>query len=373
MPILDIQQRTRELGRIRIGQTQPTSNGKSRPAKLDRFRLTSASRPLLERVAELYGGEVRAWTPANGGPSQWEVVTNSDRLPVLVPPQAVSQWYELWSGGGCQRRCDGQREILTESPCICGPDPATRLCKPTTRLNVVLSDVEGVGVWRLESHGFYAAVELPAVAELLAQTRGYIRASLGLEERTAKRSGQTLRWMVPILEVDITPSALMAGEGGIAPAVAHAQADAVGAATAPAIAAAPAREWLAELSEAKTVEAVQDLYRNAVAAGDMTDYLSAEMAKYADLLKQATTGHVTTDAGGRPAPVLDEDPDEVWQLVILAAPDGWTRSDVEAAYAGTNGGSLPGDATSAQLRAFLTALKAGRVTKPGTDTDEAPF
>ena len=36
-------------------------------------------------------------------------------------------------------------------------------------------------------------------------------------------------------------------------------------------------------------------------------------------------------------------------------------------------GSLPGDATGAQLRAFLTDLKAGRVSKPGADTDEAPF
>lgn len=41
---------------------------------------------------------MREWTPANGGPSAWEVVTDADRLPVLVPPQAVSQWYELWSG-----------------------------------------------------------------------------------------------------------------------------------------------------------------------------------------------------------------------------------------------------------------------------------
>jgi len=275
--------------------------------------------------------------------------------------------------GGCQRRCDGQREILTESPCICGPDPAARLCKPTTRLSVVLADVEGVGVWRLESHGFYAAVELPAVAELLAQTRGYIRASLGLEERTAKRSGETRRWMVPILEVDITPSSLMSGEGGIAPAVEHHQAAAVEAPKAPAVAAAPTRRWEAEVFEAKTVGAVQDLYREAVAAGEMTDYLSAEMAKYAELLRQATTGSITPDAGGRPAPVLDEDPDEVWQLVLMATPDGWTRTDVEAAHAEANGGSLPGDATGAQLRAFLTDLKAGRVSKPGADTDEAPF
>src|SRR3954464_4210914 len=109
MPILGLQQRIRELGRIRMGQVVRGSNGKTRPEKLDRFRLTSASRELLEKVAALYGGEVADWTPANGGPAQFEVVTEARRLPILVPPQPVTQWYELWSGGGCQRRCDGER------------------------------------------------------------------------------------------------------------------------------------------------------------------------------------------------------------------------------------------------------------------------
>src|SRR5688572_2796212 len=123
MAIITLQRRARELGRIRIGQVVKGSNGKTRPEKLDRFRLTAASKPLLEGVARLYGGSVAAWTPANGGPSQWEVVTTSTRLPVLVPPQPVSQFYELWSGGGCQRRCDGERELLSEKPCLCDPDP----------------------------------------------------------------------------------------------------------------------------------------------------------------------------------------------------------------------------------------------------------
>ena len=104
MPILDLQKRARELGRIRIGQVVPTSNGKTRPEKLDRFRLTSASRPLLEKVAELYGGDVAEWTPQGGGATAWEVVTNSTRLPIMVPPQPVSQWYEFWTAGGCKHR-----------------------------------------------------------------------------------------------------------------------------------------------------------------------------------------------------------------------------------------------------------------------------
>src|SRR5690348_14708167 len=182
MPILDLQRRLRELGRIRIGQQVPTSSGKTRPEKLDRFRITSASQPLIERVAALYGGQAREWD--NHGTAQYEVITEATRLPVLVPPQPISQYYELWAAGGCQRRCDGVTELLKDRPCICGPDPAERKCKPTTRLNVVLRDVEGVGVFRLESHGYYSAIELPDLAEFLARAGGYVPARLALEERT---------------------------------------------------------------------------------------------------------------------------------------------------------------------------------------------
>lgn len=214
MPIITLQRRARELGRIRIGQVVTGSNGKARPEKLDRFRFTAASKELIEKVATLYGGEVCEWQPQGGGAPGWEVVTAAARLPVLVPPQPVSQFFELWSGGGCQRRCDGQRELLTDTPCLCSPDPEERECKPTTRLNVVLRDVPGVGVWRLETHGFYAATELPAVAEMLAHGARYLEATLALEERVVKRDGRTRRFVVPTFEVDITFGELMAGQRG---------------------------------------------------------------------------------------------------------------------------------------------------------------
>lgn len=233
MPILTLQRRSRELGRIRIGQQVPTKDGKMRPEKLDKFRVTSASRPLLEKVAALYGGEVVEWN--NNGSAQFEVFTTSTRLPVLVPPQPVSQFFELWSGGGCQRRCDGNRELLTDKPCLCEPDPEDRQCKPTTRLNVVLRDVEGVGVFRLESHGYYAATELPTTAEFLAQQAGYIVGWLSLEARTVVRNGKTKRFVVPTIEVDVTPAALMAGGAGIT-----ALASAAAAAVTPALPVTPA-------------------------------------------------------------------------------------------------------------------------------------
>ncbi|MCW5952469.1 MAG: hypothetical protein KIT69_09450, partial [Propionibacteriaceae bacterium] len=144
MPIIGLQKRARELGRIRLGQ----KGDKGQPQKLDRFRLTSASQPLLEKVAELYGGEVHPWTPRGGSP-QFEVITGSSRLPIMVPPQPVTQWYEAWRASGCAHRCDGEVNVLTDE--LCDPeDPLHReaMDRPTTRLNVVLRDVEGIGVWR---------------------------------------------------------------------------------------------------------------------------------------------------------------------------------------------------------------------------------
>ena len=225
MPILDVQVRMRELGRIRTGQQVPSGNGRKRPAKLETFRLTSVSKPLVEAAAEAYGGEVRPWDAPGG--RQWEVITGADSLPIVIPPgESLSQWYELWSGGGCQRRCDGRTEYVTETPCGelatrleggkvipgCPADPADRrdaaqageACKPTTRLGVLLPELPDLGIWRLESHGFYAAVELAGAARFLAIASASglnIPARLRLDQREKKVPGRpTNKFAVPVIE-----------------------------------------------------------------------------------------------------------------------------------------------------------------------------
>lgn len=382
MPILTLQQRLRELGRIRIGQKVATSSGKTRPAKLDRFRLTSPSKELLDRVAAKYGGTVNSWTP-DGGAGQYEVITDSKRMPIHVPPQPVSQYYELWSGGGCQRRCDGVTELLKDRPCICGPDPEQRQCKPTTRLNVVLSEIEGVGVWRLESHGYYAALELPGVAELLAQTGGYVEAFLGLEQRTAKRDGQTRHWMVPTIDVAITPAALMAG-GGAGPAV-------EGGPERAAIE-APRPDYVRLASVADSADAVRAIFKQAAAAGHMNKEIGdALTARAAELgaprkapAKQTEDGPHPDDTqrilnpadygDASPAPdeegvyeaeVVTDDPAEVqgvwFQVIAAAGVHGLTTEQVEHGFAKLNGGTHPSHGTVAQMTAYLAAAKAGEV------------
>lgn len=211
MPILTLQRQMRELGRIRTGNQVASGGGRRRPNKLETFRLTSESKPLIEAAQEALGGTVTPWD--NNGSPEWEVITTSPTLDIVIPPgQPVSQWFELWSGGGCQRRCDGHTEVLTMGPCLCPADVEQRremaqngeACKPTTRLNVMLPALPDLGVWRLESHGFYAAVELAGSAEILAMASAsgrLIPARLRLEQREKKEPGKpTKKYAVPIIE-----------------------------------------------------------------------------------------------------------------------------------------------------------------------------
>lgn len=206
MAVLNLVRRAREIGRIRMGD----KGAKGNPQRLEQFRLTSADRSLLEDAAQRYGGQVRPWKDQ---PGQFELYITATELPCMVAPQEVSQWYELWSNGGCQRRCDGVQDSLSGGACVC--DPEKRECKLTTRLSVMLHELPGMGVWRLETHGFYAATELPASAELLIELakRGtYAPAAVAIEQRTVKRDGQTKRFPVPVLRIKQALGTLLTGE-----------------------------------------------------------------------------------------------------------------------------------------------------------------
>lgn len=209
--VIGIQRRMMPLGKVRLGDKGP----KGEPRKLTTFRLTSASRALLEEAAAAWGGEVREWV---GAPDEgyYEVTTGATELPIILPPVfsdrdgqptvPYSQFYELWSAGGCQRRCDGLTESLSGKPCLCGEDRGTgpAFCKITTRVNFMLPDLSGLGVWVLESHGYNAAVELPGTLDVLqmaAAEQKFIDAKLRVEERSRKTDGQTRRFIVPVIDL----------------------------------------------------------------------------------------------------------------------------------------------------------------------------
>jgi hypothetical protein len=387
MPIIDLQRRMRQLGEIRIGHVVPTGrtrkDGKpgTRPAKLKAFRFTSPSREILGQVATLYGGEVRPWTPANGGPDEFEVYSTATRLPVLIPPRdAVSQWYELYAGSKCQRRCDGQTEHKSDRPCMCNPEK--RDCKITTRVNVMLREVAALGQWLLISKGYYAAVELPPAAELLAQVGGYVDGWLGVEEKRVVTDDGAMIFMVPTLDVEITPTQLMAGQVTSAPQVAAGpERAAIEATAALQSAAGPRRDYLAEARKAGAQAEVLALFQAAKDAGAPLDY--QEQLKAIGQSKPATTPVVPAPEAAAAwqaaavdtmasephgddiadAEIVDDgDLAEIWfQIIAAAGTRSWTTAETEQKFAARNGGLMPATASAEQLRVFLAAIKAGQV------------
>lgn len=243
MAVLDLQRRSYQSGRIRLGAQVKTGkqdrNGKDimRPVKLDTLRFTSPSRPQVDAAAAAWGGNVVPWD--NRGRREWDVVTKVSEVMVTIPPAdaALSIWYEMWSGGGCQRRCDSQREQRSGGPCLCphasDPDDADeadrmarerarlsklnppQACALKTRMNVVLPDLPDVGVWRLDTAGFYAAGELLGKAELMELCRDrnlFLPARLWIDHRVDVVGGQTRKYPVPVLEILKTFRQVATGE-----------------------------------------------------------------------------------------------------------------------------------------------------------------
>lgn len=229
---LMLQRQFRELGRIRTGE-QVITKGKRHPVRLATFRITSGRRDLLEAAAAIYGGEVQPWPEAPDGDA-WQLTTRTDTLDIVIPPgNPVSQWMELYAGGGCLRRCDGVTELLTRKPCLCPKDVPTRIelagkgeaCKPTTRLPVILPRLPDLGIWLATSHSFYAASELAGTAELLvatAQRTGrMVEAELWIDPRSKKKPGQGKQeFNVLAIRVPVGFNGLLAAAGQAAAQIA---------------------------------------------------------------------------------------------------------------------------------------------------------
>lgn len=393
MPIKTLQRQQAQVGRIRIGQQVPTGNSsKTRPAKLDRFRFTTPSRGLADAVAAKYGGTVEAWQP-DGHAAEFEVISNATTLPVFVPPNPVTQFYELWSGAGCIRRCDGETDTISGDPCKCPLDHLERgdlaakgqACKATTRLKVMLPELPGIGVWRLDTHGFYAAIELPQTADFLGAVTdagGYIRATLALEERIVKRPGVGIRrFLVPALHVDVTPEALMAGAGTALPGRATA-AIAAGATPRPSLGpleieaaddeAQKRAQGIADrLAKARTRDEVDALWREAgpaVRALEVADADDGVVSRLEDLLKakgkalaSAPTAPTAQPKANDTPPAAgageDLDEDEVWVAIIGAASEFEVAFDVDDDFERWSNGTKTGAASLEQLRAYLAHLQ----------------
>jgi len=249
--IEDLPQRLRELGRLRMGEKAISAkSGKAYPVKRTTWRFTGADAGLLGVIGDLYGGEVEPWPEAPGEGDFYQIKTDANSIDVLIPAvNALSQFYEFWTADGCTRRCTGKVNLIDDSPCVCPADISARMeaasglkptaCKPTTRLNVMLPNVPDLGYWRLEAHGYQAAIELPGMlAQYVGLARMHaaganlddliLRAELAIDSRRTKKPGQPpADFVVPVIRTPgVTPNMLMTGEAPALPAVSNLQIDA---------------------------------------------------------------------------------------------------------------------------------------------------
>jgi len=204
MPIQGVAPRLLEIGRIRMGE----KGSKGEPKRLEHWRLTSAHLDSLNAASKLWGGVVGEW---EGG---YELLTETDTLEVLVPPNAFTSYMESWTAGGIQRRCDGLTELTTGEECLCNAD-GDQVCEPSTNLRVLLPQLPGIGAWRLATKGWTAAAELQGTIELLQRTahRGeWPAAELFLDQRSKVVAGQTRRFIVPVLRLPYSLAELGASQ-----------------------------------------------------------------------------------------------------------------------------------------------------------------
>ena len=362
MPIVTTQRRMAEHGRIRLGQKVATRSGKTRPDKLDRFRFTSPNQRLIEEIAGKYGGQARPWD--NSGKAEWEVISDARSIPVIVVKGGFSQWHELWSKAGCLHRCDGEKDVTGE---MCDPKDPQHLQaieKPTTRLSVMLSEIETLGVWRMESKGWNAAAELPSMAELAMHVGDLVPATLSLAERSSivetPRGPQTSRYVVPMLDLHVTKARLVEIAGGVGGVP---QLEAGSAPSAAKQIEAPKPDYDALIAAAQSRDQLNVIWRQAGEAGDLTDALKAAIVARGNAVQP-------------PAPAADEPVDAevidgstdvetdtaaAWMNVVtVAGQNGWSMYDLEDAFAAHTGVSVP-DASGQQITDFLAALRRGDI------------
>lgn len=223
VPINTIARRLPEAGRIRIGVKT-----KNAMKSIDTFRFTSQDQQSIQQVADLYGGTVKPWSDPKAVGGQWEVITEANELRIALPPDPLggTPVYEMWGGGGCERRCDGEvceRFVqggdgidLEDGPCICLGKGVLE-CKAITRISILLPEIRFIGVWRLDTKSMNAAQELPGMVDMIQalQAKGIVRGLLRVERREQRIAGRTNKFVVPVLGLDASVEQLAAGSAAI--------------------------------------------------------------------------------------------------------------------------------------------------------------
>lgn len=377
MPIVDLQRRLREAGRIRLGD-KGGRNGA--PRKLATFRLTGPDRKLLDAAASVFGGTVEEWPEMDG---QFQVTTDATSMDVIVPPteMAHSVWYEQWSAGGCLRRCDGQWDTIEDRACDC--DPENLACKPHTRISVMLVALPGIGVWRLDTQGWNAASELQGAVDLIQQVgaRGtLLPARLILVRRESKardKNGKvtTRKFVVPALDVDVQLAGQQLGAGSpVAIAGARGELEA-GPGFTPVPASVGAGPSIAEQVAPQEVKPRRANAAAPLKGSGRTRRKSEAVAESAEAVGEAGPSEPAPGSGPGPSTEhSDEDKKRAQAVARMCADKGFESDDdrhrlLTAFSDGRYSSSYAVTAEEmAQLRACLVRIKRGEIgVKDGPD------
>jgi len=303
---------------------------KMRPVRRETWRLTTGARHSADAAAAFFSSEVRPW---NG---EWEVDTRVSEISVMVPPRekVISQNYEMWTAGGAARRCDSQFDQVSCGPCLCphAADPGDaeevarmallradmaranppRACHLITRVSFMIPDLPGLGVWRLDTSSYYAAVEIGDAAMLMQAARDqgvFLSAILRIDQRQRVANGQTKKYPVPVLEIMSTFRQIASGElaaGGMAAQLLPAAGEplkAIASGVAPAKPGIPAAaEGIAagEVADPDVIDAeIVSEWLDAALAGAMTFATEEEGRKlWRESAAKVDAGEITgTDAG----------------------------------------------------------------------------
>jgi hypothetical protein len=243
------------------------------------------------------------------------------------------------------------------------------MCKITTRVNVMLRDVAALGQWLLISKGYYAAVELPPAAELLAQVGGYVQGWLGMEEKLVVRDDGPDAVHGPDAGRRDHPDSAHGGTGHRRP-----RGDAAarsGPRSRPRPARPRRRTGRRGTSSLRRRRPPRRSRCGAVPGGE-------GRRRAAGLPGEAQGDRHVQDrpphprAASRPrrpaddvhdAEIVDDgDLEDLWfQIIAAAGGRGWTTDETEAKFAERHGGLMPATASAQQLSGFLAAVKAGEV------------
>ncbi|MEV8477848.1 hypothetical protein [Streptomyces sp. NPDC051173] len=319
--ILTLQRQARELGRLRTGWSipNPDPGKRPRPVKSKTWVVTSHAEHYVAAAAAAWGGKAERWQPQGAGAPQFRVITEADSIDALLPQgDPLSQHNEMWNKGGCMRRCDGQTEQISRRPCLClaqfGEEWHQQrkgdVCAATSRLNVVLPDMPDVGVWRAETHSFYAANEWSGTVDMVLSGtggKGMMPVSLRIEPRSRVAAGQTKHFPVVVVEIrGITPRQALTGPLSTALAL-----DPSGGAPLAIEAGRP--DYVAEAQGSLTSDDVGDVYRRAHAAGHLNDGLIADLKGISDRLKAEETAASPDEDGAYEAELVEDAPE--WPAV----------------------------------------------------------